>query len=305
LKKHSLLTSTSRYGSTRRAVLAGIMHATQMTDYELIDAGDGRRLERFGEIEVDRPAADALEGRRDPGAWNTPAIRYDRYVGWEADVGEIPAAWQLAEGDLQFELRTTPTGQVGVFPEQSPNRAWVRDVLAGLDRPTSVLNLFAYTGAMTLSAAAAGASVTHVDGARPAIGWARRNAELSGLADRPIRWIVDDIEVFVGREGRRGRRYDGLVLDPPSYGHGAGGRSWKLPERLPGLLASGAALTGYRPAFVVLTAHTPGFGPERLADELAAAFRRRSGDVDAGELGLRARSGAQLRLGAYARIIGR
>ena len=158
---------------------------------------------------------------------------------------------------------------------------------------------------MTLSAAAAGASVTHVDGSRPAVAWARRNAELSGLDDRPIRWIVDDVEGFVAREARRGRRYDGLVLDPPSYGHGAGGRSWKLADRLPDLLAACVELTGPRPAFVVLTAHTQGFDADRLADALAAAYRRRAADVDAGDLGLRARSGAHLHLGAYARIIGR
>ena len=273
--------------------------------HELLDAGDGRRLDRFGEVVVDRPAADAVEPIRDSAAWREANLRFERYRGWSAARGEVPAAWQVAEGDLQFELRPTPTGQVGLFPEQAPNRAWVRDLLAALPAPASVLNLFAYTGAMTLSAAAAGASVTHVDGARPAVGWARRNAELSGLADRPIRWIVDDIEAFVAREGRRGRRYDGVVLDPPSYGHGAAGRSWKLADRLSDLLEACAALTGPRPAFIVLTAHTPGVWSGRLADELAAAFRRPVAEVDAGELDVRAASGAHLRLGAYARIIGR
>jgi 23S rRNA (cytosine1962-C5)-methyltransferase len=275
------------------------------TAHELIDAGDGRRLDRFGEVVVDRPAADAVDAVRDPAAWDAADLRFERYRGWMTGRGEIPESWPISEGDLRFELRPTPTGQVGLFPEQAPNRAWVRDLISALPEPPAVLNLFAYTGAMTLSAAAAGAAVTHVDGARPAIGWARRNAELSGLADRPIRWIVDDVEAFVLREERRGRRYDGVVLDPPSYGHGSGGRSWKLADRLPSLLASCALATGHRPLFVVLTAHTPGFGPDRLADELAAAFRRRAADVDAGELGLRARSGAHLRLGAYARIIGR
>jgi 23S rRNA (cytosine1962-C5)-methyltransferase len=278
------------------------------TGYELIDAGDGRRLERFGEVVVDRPAAGADEPIRSPDSWRDAKLRYERDRGWSAASraasGAIPASWHLDEGDLRFELRPTPTGQVGLFPEQAPNRAWVRDLVAGLSAP-SVLNLFAYTGAMTVSLAAAGASVTHVDGARPTVAWARHNAELSGLGDRPIRWIVDDVEGFVAREGRRERRYDGVVLDPPSYGHGAGGRTWRLEDRLPDLLGASAALTGLRPAFVVLTAHTPGFWPDRLAEMLAAAYRRRSTDVDAGELGLRARSGAHLRLGAYARIIGR
>lgn len=275
------------------------------TAYELLDAGEGRRLERFGELIVDRPAAEADELLRDPPAWAGADLRYDRDAGWRSATGDVPIAWQAEDSDLRFELRPTPTGQVGLFPEQAPNRAWVRDALAALPAQPAVLNLFAYSGAMTLSAAAAGASVTHVDGARSAVAWARRNAQLSGLADRPIRWIVDDVEGFVAREARRGRRYDGLILDPPSYGHGAGGRSWRLSDRLPSLLAACADLTGPQPAFVVLTAHTPGFWPDRLADVLAAAFHRRAADVDAGVLGLRARSGAHLRLGAYARIIGR
>jgi 23S rRNA (cytosine1962-C5)-methyltransferase len=147
--------------------------------------------------------------------------------------------------------------------------------------------------------------VTHVDGSRPTVAWARRNAELSGLADRPIRWIVDDVEAFVAREQRRERRYDAVVLDPPSYGHGgrAGGGGWRLEQRLDALLARCADLTGEDPAFVLLTAHTPGFGPDRLASELAGAFGRPERSVDSGELGIRARSGAHLRLGAYARII--
>ncbi|HET9344163.1 MAG TPA: class I SAM-dependent methyltransferase [Candidatus Limnocylindrales bacterium] len=275
------------------------------TAYELLDAGGGRRLERFGEYVVDRPSRGSEEAPLDPAAWAGADLRFERYRGWSSASGAVPDAWQVQDGDLRFELRPTPTGQVGLFPEQAPNRAWVQDVIAGLPAPPVVLNLFAYTGAMTLSAVAAGAAVTHVDGARPAVAWARRNVELSGLADRPVRWIVDDVEGFVAREARRGRRYDGLVLDPPSYGHGAGGRTWRLPERLPSLLAAGATLTGPRPAFVVLSAHTPGFGPDRLAAALAAAFRRREADVDAGTLGLRASSGAHLRLGAYARIIGR
>lgn len=273
--------------------------------YELMDAGEGRRLERFGEVVVDRPAPTADAPPRDPPAWADADLRFDRYVGWTAISENEPQPWVVDEGDLRFELRPTETGQVGLFPEQAPNRAWVRDAVAQLGGSPQILNLFAFTGAMTLSAAAAGASVTHVDGSRPTVAWARRNAELSGLADRPVRWIVDDVERFVGREQRRERRYDAVILDPPSYGHGGRGASggWQLEERLEGLLARCADLTGGDPALVVLSAHTPGFGPDRLAGELASAFGRSESDVDAGELGIRARSGAHLRLGAYARII--
>jgi len=273
--------------------------------YEFIDAGDGRRLELFGELVVDRPAPTADAPPRDPAAWAGADLRFDRYVGWTAiDEGE-PQPWIVDDGDLRLELRPTDTGQVGLFPEQAPNRAWVRDAVAQLGGSPHILNLFAFTAAMTLSAAAAGASVTHVDGSRPTVAWARRNAELSGLADRPVRWIVDDVEAFVAREQRRERRYDAVILDPPSYGHGGRGAAsgWRLEERLDGLLTRCADLTGSDPALVVLSAHTPGFGPDRLAGELAGAFGRSERDVDAGELGIRARSGAHLRLGAYARII--
>ena len=273
--------------------------------YELLDAGEGRRLERFGGLVVDRPAPMAEEPPRDPSAWAAADLRFDRYVGWTAIAEGDPQPWIVAEGDLRFELRRTETGQVGLFPEQAPSRAWVRDAIGRVGGSPQVLNLFGYTGAMTLSAAVAGASVTHVDGSRPSVAWARHNAELSSLADRPVRWIVDDVERFVAREQRRERNYDAVILDPPSYGHGGrgGGSGWRLEERLEGLLARCADLTGDDPALVVLTAHTPGFGPDRLAGELATALRRSPRDVEAGELGIRARSGAHLRLGAYARII--
>jgi 23S rRNA (cytosine1962-C5)-methyltransferase len=277
--------------------------------HELIDAGGGRRLERFGELVLDRPAPMVEEAPRDPAAWSSADLRFDRYVGWTSVADTEPQPWVVDDGDLRFELRPTDTGQVGLFPEQAPNRAWVRAAIAdavrigGSEAPPSVLNLFAYTGAMSLAAAAAGATVAHVDGSRPAVAWARHNAELSGLADRPIRWLVDDAETFVGREIRRGRRYDAVILDPPSYGHGARGATWRLEDRLDVLLDRCAELTADDPAFALLTAHTPGFGPDRLAEALAAAFGRRVSEVEAGELGLRAQTGAQMRLGAWARII--
>ncbi len=275
--------------------------------YELIDAGEGRRLERFGERLVDRPAAMAEEARRAPASWADADLRYDKYAGWggATTTDGTTEPWVVDENDLRFELRATDTGQVGLFPEQEANRIWVRDAIATFGGAVRMLNLFAYTGGMTLAAVAADASVTHVDGSRPTVAWARRNAELSGLSDRPVRWIVDDVESFVAREQRRRREYDAVILDPPSYGHGrrAGGGGWRIEDRLDALLGRCADLTGDDPVFVVLTAHTPGFGPDRLAADLARAFGRFEHEVDAGELGIRAHSGAHLRLGAYARII--
>ena len=221
----------------------------------------------------------------------------------------LPEAWQLEHDGLRFEVRPAPSGQVGFFPEQIENWQWLHDTVRELARrdaePPAVLNLFGYTGGSTLIAARAGASVTHVDASRPSVAWARRNAVLSGLEDAPIRWIVDDALSFAEREGRRRRRYDGIVLDPPSYGHGPGGRRWQLSEQLERLLASCLVLTAGDPSFVLLTAHTAGLDAEALGAALIHALRPLVGsaaqDVEADELLLRAATGREARAGVVAR----
>ena len=264
--------------------------------YELVDAGDGRRLERFGEVVVDRPAPGATSPRRDLGALSLADLRFDRDAGWTSKRGLDP--WIIELDDLTFELRPTETGQLGVFPEQAPNWRLTRDA-AGAGR--QILNLFAYTGGATLAAASAGASVVHVDASRPAVAWARRNAALSGLADRPIRWIVDDCEAYVRREARRGRRYDGIVLDPPSYGHGRGGAVWRLEDHLSTLLQACQRIAKPE-ACVILTAHATSRRADWLADALRSAFDG-GRSIEAGELELQATSGARLWLGSCARIM--
>lgn len=265
-----------------------------MHDYELLDAGEGRRLERFGARLVDRPAPAAPERRRNPAAWQAPDLRFESGAGWSGATDP----WSMMLEGLTFELRPTQSGQIGLFPEQVPNWRWLRDrVTIG----AQVLNLFAYTGAATLAAGASGAAVTHVDSARSAVTWARRNAELSGLADRPIRWLVDDAESFVVREARRGRRYDGIILDPPSYGHGRRGAVWRNDERLPELLRSCTAIANAG-AFVVLTAHTEGVDAGALGRLLADSFGDADG-LETLELELTATSGARLWLGSCARMI--
>lgn len=274
--------------------------------YALLDAGDGRRLERFGKRVVDRPSPVA-EGPRDPAAgWAKADLRFERDTGWRGLAGttDALAPWTTTFDDLVLELRAAAGGQVGCFPEHRPGWRWLADrvrerLAAGVPAPR-VLNLFAYTGAASLAAAGAGATVAHVDGARGAVAWARRNAVLSGLAEQPIRWLVDDATAFVGRELRRGTRYDGIVLDPPSYGH-AGRRAWRLATDLPDLLAGCAGLLDRPAPFILLTAHTPGFEPARLAELLAASVAVPAARVEAAELELRASSGAQLPLGASAR----
>jgi 23S rRNA (cytosine1962-C5)-methyltransferase len=279
-------------------------------DYELLDAGDRSRLERFGTHVVARPAAGATEARRDPAAWREATLVFDPQRGWEGPRPSEP--WTIMLEGLTVELRPTANGQVGVFPEQAPSWTWLRELVAPravrtepghTDRP-SVLNLFAYTGLATLALAGAGAAVTHVDASRPAVAWARRNAARSGLEDRPVRWIVDDVPLFVARELRRGRRYDGVILDPPTYGHGARGRPWRLEDDLGSLLIDCARLVGGPAGFALLSAHTPGFGPDVLATVLADAFGVPARRVSSGPLSIVARSGAHLELGAFARSAG-
>jgi 23S rRNA (cytosine1962-C5)-methyltransferase len=266
-------------------------------DYELIDIGRGQRLERFGSRLVMRPHAAASGEPGDPGAWDATTLEFLPGSGWRGAGADEP--WKVTIAGLTLELRPTATGQVGLFPEQAPSWDWIRHRIAG--GATRILNLFGYTGAATLVAAREGAEVVHVDAARPALAWARRNAELSGLADRPIRWLVDDAVAFVERELRRGRRYDGVVLDPPSYGHGRGGRAWRLEADLPALLAACAELADAPHGFVLLTAHSQGTWPAQLALRLADAMEVRPAAIEAGPLALQARSGRWLELGSFAR----
>ena len=272
--------------------------------YALLDAGGGRRLERFGEHLVDRPAPSATDAARATERWPAADLLFERTdAGRWVRGGAVPP-WNVELHGLTLELRAAAGGQVGLFPEHAALWGWIRDAVRratpDADGPPEVLSLFAYTGGASLAAASAGARVAHVDAAKGAVAWARRNAALSGLADSPIRWLVDDAWTFVTRESRRGRRYHGLIVDPPSYGHGPSGRDWRIERDLQPFLSDLAALTGEEPGFVLLTAHTPSLGPERLGDLLGSAF---GVDPEVGPLELRAESGAVLRLGAVARWV--
>jgi 23S rRNA (cytosine1962-C5)-methyltransferase len=295
-------------------------------DYDLIDAGDGARLERFGPYLVDRPAPGALAARRSPDRWAAADLRFDRRTGWSGPaLAEAETGWVVrfddrggAEGaagaavitDLVMELRPTAAGQIGVYPEHAGHLEWLGSQVAeriGDGQAVSVLHLVAATGLTTLAMAAAGAAVTHVDAAKPTVAWARRNAERNALADRPIRWIVDDATAFAERERRRGRRYAGIVLDPPTYGHGARGASatWALERDLPALLDIAATLLA-EDGFVLLTTHTEGIGMAELLDLLDDRIGRgRPGSLAGADVELEAASGAILGLGAAATWDGR
>ncbi len=304
---------------------------TTTPTYALLDVGDARRLERFGTVVVDRPAPTA-EGHvpASPASWPMADARFDRadrgpveHEGWTTRTGQPLEPWIVADGGIRFELRLAPSGQVGFFPEQAAMNKWIgrqaeRVARAGVaaalgsgagvqfSGSRAVLNLFGYTGAATLTSSRAGVAVTHVDASRPAVAWARHNAALNELADAPIRWISDDAAAFVERELRRGRRYAGIVLDPPSYGHSGSGRAWRLAADLPPLLAACAELLDDGPAFIALTAHTPGFGPERLGEALLEALEPLVGagaiaSIEVDDQSILSDGGTRLHLGSMAR----
>lgn len=285
---------------------------TDLEHYELIDFGDGRKLERFGEWFIDRPcpAADGLVAQC-RFAWEDAGARFQRdrrkedasAGNWEL-LGATSSAWTLPVTNFLLELRLTPFGHLGIFPEQADNWSWIGRQVARANAPR-VLNLFAYTGASTLAAAAAGAHVTHVDAARNLLSWARRNAELSGLQHAPIRWIVEDAARFVQREVKRGSHYQGIILDPPSYGHGPKSEIWKIEQDLMPLLRDCAQLLKGTHRFMLLTCHSPNFGPAELQASLADAVL---GTCQAGAAGqpmyLKTSDGRRLPSGAMVRWAG-
>lgn len=264
-------------------------------DYELIDSGVGRKLERFGGVIVDRPEVQALWQRRRPAEWQRAAAVFaaageDEEKGrWRLD-RPVSEPWPVRCGPATMLCRLQGLWHLGLFPEQLPHWQWIEARIRPLQvdagsQPVRLLNLFGYTGAATLFAAAAGAHVTHVDASRRAVAWGRENQVASGLADRPVRWIVDDAAKFAAREVRRGRRYDIIVLDPPKFGRGPDGEVWDLFLGLPGLLADCARLLEGRGALILtvyaIRASALAFGA--LAAETLAG---RGGDLSAGELAI-------------------
>ena len=258
-------------------------------DYELLDCGGGRRLERFADIVVDRPAPQATWPKSQSVAeWLSADAYYERPVSGQGhwlDTDVFPQPWQLQLDNIRLELRPAANGQVGIFPEQLPNWRWMAEHLQRQQgRLVRVLNTFAYTGVATLMASAASTDVEvcHVDGARASVMAARRNAELSGLQQRPIRWIVDDVMTFLHREIKRGNRYDGIILDPPAFGRGAHA-SWQLKRDLPELLGCVKQLMSDTPSFIVLSCHAPDLTSSGLAvmlDAILGASKSKSEAID-------------------------
>ena len=276
------------------------------SDYELIDSGNGRKLERYGRVTLDRPEPEALwRPKLAPARWERAdavfAVAEDGREGWTQRTN-LEERWRMRHDELRFWVRLTPFRHTGVFPEQAANWRWIKKQIQGAGRPVAVLDLFGYTGLATLAAAAAGASVTYLDASKQALAWARENQLESGLADRPIRWILDDALKFVRREVRRGARYDAIVMDPPVFGRGAKGEVWRFETGFPRLIEACAELMSERPLFVLVNAYAIDFSSVMLANVLADLMAEHRGEVEAGELALM-ESGARrlLSTGIYGR----
>ncbi len=259
-------------------------------DYELLDCSGGEKLERWGDVLLVRPDPQAIwKTERTLAAWKKPDARYIRSStgGGRWENRRAPDVWQVGYGQLRFNVKLMNFKHTGIFPEQASNWDYIIDKVSSAGRQLNVLNLFAYTGAATLAAASAGASVCHVDAARGMVAWARENAQTSGLADRPIRWIVDDCAKFVEREIKRGRRYDAIIMDPPSYGRGPSGELWKLEDDLFDFVSLCAGVLSDNPSFVIINSYTTGLSPSILTYMCQTIFKPRfGGSSESRELGL-------------------
>ena len=245
-------------------------------DYELIDASDGERLERWGKYILIRPDPQVIwHGAKASPLWKRADASYKRSSkgGGAWQESRVPESWTIGYRDLTFLIKPMGFKHTGIFPEQAANWDWITEKIRGANRQIKVLNLFAYTGGATVAAAAAGAAVCHVDAARGMVAQAKENAKLSGLADAPIRYIVDDCKKFVEREIRRGNTYDGIIMDPPSYGRGPSGEVWKIEECVDEFVTLAAKLLSDKPLFFLINSYTTGLSP--LAMQYIADLRIR------------------------------
>ncbi len=264
--------------------------ANNWKDYEVLDTSGGEKLERWGKYLLVRPDPQVI--------WNTP----HEHPGWKKKNGHyhrsskgggewefinLPDEWSISYKDLTFHLKPFSFKHTGLFPEQAVNWDWFSNLIAHAGRPVKVLNLFAYTGGATVSAAKAGAQVTHVDASKGMVSWAKENAAASGLADAPIRWLVDDCTKFVEREIRRGNHYDGIIMDPPSYGRGPKGEIWKIEENIFPFVELTAKLLSDKPLFFLINSYTTGLQPAVLSYMLNLTVKKQfGGTVATEEIGL-------------------
>lgn len=290
-----------------------LLEASRWQDYELLDSGDGLKLERFGKYVFARPESQAMWSRF------LPRPEWDQAHGVFIPTGEESGGhWQLKKkveeqwvmsyplpdltpspspkrrGELKFSVMTTPGRHLGVFPEVAAHWDFMTDSIQRAGAKPNVLNLFGYTGLATLAAAAAGASVTHVDASKKSVSWARENQALSGLSDKPIRWIVEDALKYVQREAKRGVKYDGIILDPPKFGRGPKGEVWEVYKSLPNLLEACRQCLSANPLFVIVTVYAVRASAIHIAQALDEMMNKYKGTLDSGELVTREKSANRL-----------
>jgi 23S rRNA (cytosine1962-C5)-methyltransferase len=280
-----------------------IWFSNEWKEYALLDAADGFRLEKWGDYTLVRPDPQVIWRGRNVSGWENADGIYERRGGgggWRENT--LPKEWDISYKNLQFRISPTSFKHTGLFPEQAANWDFIDDKIRSAGREISVLNLFAYTGGATVAAAAAGASVCHVDAARGMVEWAKINAEKSGLSDAPVRYIVDDCLKFAKREIRRGKKYDAIIMDPPSYGRGPNGETWKLEDAADEFVTVAAELLSDKPLFFFLNSYTTGLSP--LTTEYILRLRlKQKAKFESGELALPVQStGFALPCGGTVRV---
>ena len=287
-----------------------LLESSHWKDYELLDSGDGLKLERFGSYTFIRPEVQAMWRRSAPEKdWDSADAVFqptnEESGGHWSLKRKIPERWEMKYDSIRFWTMITPGRHLGVFPETASHWNFMADSIRTAARPIKVLNLFGYTGLASLAAAAAGAQVTHVDASKKSVTWARDNQTLSGLNDKPIRWIVDDALKFVQRESRRGARYDGILLDPPKFGRGPKGEVWEVYKSLPPLLDLCRGLLSNQPLFLIMTIYAVKASALHLGQVLEDVMSKNKGSVERGELVTREKSaGRLLSQAVYARWSG-
>jgi 23S rRNA (cytosine1962-C5)-methyltransferase len=291
-------------------------------DYQLLDSGEGEKLERFGKIVLSRPDPQALWKKHTPAQWKNIDgyfSREEKGSNWELK-STVPDRWQIAFGGLKLWIKPTAFKHVGLFPEQVKNWEWIREKVEesrmknekagegerddrGEKEGLQILNLFAYTGGASLAAAQAGAAVVHVDGSKAALTWARENAELSGLADKPIRWIFEDAPTFVKREIKRGKKYDGIIMDPPSFGHGPDNQLWKIEDHFLGLIDDCMQLLSDKPLFFLINGYSAGYSAIAYENNLLTLKEKFGGTIEVGELTMQEAGSKEQEVGSAQRLL--
>ena len=267
-------------------------------DYELLDSGEGAKLEKIGPYTIIRPEAEAIWQRSLPeSSWKKAHAVFkpgaEEMGGhWERHA-EIPPRWKIRYKNISFWVQLSASRHIGFFPEQASQWDWMADLISRSNRQLHILNLFGYTGLSTLMAASVGAHVTHVDASKKAITWAKENLTISGLQEKPVRWILDDALKFIQREARRGVRYDGLILDPPKFGRGPKGEVWEFYKLLPNLLDNCRQVLSTHPIFVIITAYAVKASSITLSNAVAEMMSKFGGNISFGELVLKEKSASR------------